>query len=187
MTGGAVPPGTAGSPIPTSRPAARAVALLLGVSLLALAVVGIWELLVRVDVVGGGSPIAGTVRRFAEVGWQDWYPVIGVLCVVLGVVFVVRAFLPLRHDHLRVRADSSVWIRPADLGRLATARANRVRGVLRSRALCNRRRLVVRAFAGGTDRDEIIANIEASIRPVLDVLVDPPTLHVFVSSSEEIR
>ncbi|WP_295629604.1 DUF6286 domain-containing protein [uncultured Corynebacterium sp.] len=154
------------SPVPLAAPAARPVAYLVVVALAAIGVVAAHDLLVRLGALDRPELVAAAVDALDDRGWDQVAPVASVIAIILGVALLFVAFKPRRRTHLRISGEADMWARPIDVGRIASAAARRIPGVVDARTAVHRRSAVVTveessagrgirdANTGGTDESD---------------------------------
>ncbi|MDX1890723.1 DUF6286 domain-containing protein [Mycolicibacterium sp. 050158] len=164
---------------PVAAPAAGYVGTLIAVLLLGLGVVGLRDGAVAAGWLDGMSWTASTVGWLDGLSFAGWMIPVGVVAVLIGVWSVLSALRPRRRTATAVNAQSSVWIGPADLARLATAVAEDVPGVLRARSTATLRKITVTAHTtGGSGATGIDAAVADSVRHAVAILREPVKVRV---------
>jgi len=159
------------------------VAQLLAVALIALGAVGLEEALVRTGAVNQPSWTSATVR--AMEGARSDRPVVLVLAialVLLGLVLVSVAFKRRPRTSVALRADTGVYLRTRDLGRVAASAIEGADAVTDTDVTSSRRTLRVRATTlAPKDRNgEIETEIRDRLSSSLEALDRPPRVKVTV-------
>lgn len=169
---------------PRPHPAARVLTVVLGIVLLILAGIAIrdaWFLFKGTDPAEGWIATALEFLATAEVDVLG--VVIGVVVALVGLWLMVAALRPRRRTHMRVAANSSVWMRPLDVARKSTAAVRRDFGSDDISSRANRKRLTV-AMAHSDGSEELAEEIQNSLRSELAVLEKPPRISVQVDPVE---
>lgn len=183
MTVESPPPGQGREP--RARPVAHYVALLIGVALLAVAVVCARELWLRNDPdISWESWVDPLVLIIGSATYRPWMLPVGVLAATLGAVLMWIGVRPRTRTHRRLASSISLWTRPSDLARLISAQAHRVPGVLSARSQVTGRTVTVTVTEAGDDAT-LVGDIEAAVTPLLDTLGLPLTVQVRVEPHRE--
>jgi hypothetical protein len=112
-----------------------------------------------------------------------WILAGGIAAAVLGLAFLIAAFLPARRSHLRAADCPCLWISPKALESMAADAAERAPGVLHGRGTLRRRRLRVEALLL-PDTPNAVAGIAEQVGDRLAGLAD---LEVSVQAKERAR
>ena len=140
------------TPAPRARPAAAGVSLVIAMLLLALAVVGVHELLVDQHWSSGSSWLGSLSRSLDGLAPGTGITALAVLVALVGLWLLVVAIAPARRTHQRTPVDDGdVWISRRAVSRLAVQAAERTPGVDSARATLSRRSLLVRATLATAD------------------------------------
>ncbi|AKK10333.1 DUF6286 domain-containing protein [Corynebacterium uterequi] len=79
----------------------------------------------------------------------------GAVAIAVALWFLVAALSPRRKRHRQVAGtDASVWVRPVDIARYATARAKAVPGVTSARSKASKKKVTVTALSSAVDAAE---------------------------------
>ncbi|MEU5875655.1 DUF6286 domain-containing protein [Glycomyces sp. NPDC047369] len=89
---------------------------------------------------------------------STWVLAGGVAAALLGLWFLVAAFLPARRSHLHADGPGDLWVAPAAVEAVAADAAERAPGVLHASSEMRRRRLRVKALLA-PDNDAAVADI----------------------------
>ena len=163
---------------PLALPAAGFTGPLVALLLLAAGAVGI-----RDGAVGAGW-IDGTPWTETAAQWVDglafagWMIPIAIVSIVLGLFLLVAALKPRRRTALEVAAQTSVYIEPSGVARIAADAARSVDGVLDARASATRRSVTVRADITGDERSELEKAIADQVGIALEPLTAAPKTKV---------
>ncbi|MFB9661156.1 DUF6286 domain-containing protein [Glycomyces mayteni] len=114
---------------------------------------------------------------------STWVLAGGVAAVLLGLWFLVAAFLPARRSHLHAEGPGDLWVTPAAVEAVAADAAERAPGVLHAATEMRRRRLRVKALlAPGSEA--AVADILESVGTRLGSLAE---IEVSVQAKEGAR
>ena len=168
-------------PAPAGRPPAVGAALLVGVVLLAAAVVAVRDGAVGLGWTGGPELIRSAVdgldgRRLGA----STFLAIGVVLAVLGLLLVLSALRRAKPTHRPV-GDETVWVSPRALAAIAAAAADRTAGVLEiGRPVVRRRRIrvPVTVMPDHDDPASVRAEAEANATAAVAVLDAMPVVVV---------
>ena len=167
-------------PVPGRGPVAVPAAGYVG-TLIALLVLGAGVIAVRDAAVFAGwldgQPFTTTVIDGIDgLTVQWWTSPVGIIAIVVGLWWIYAALRPRRPNAVAVSADTSVWIAPADLARIATAAADAVPGVLSARSSAGLRKITVTAHTTadadtGTEGQQLKSAIAAAITDAIEPLL----------------
>jgi hypothetical protein len=167
-----------------AAPAAGYVGTLIALLLLAAGVVALRDAAVFAGWLDG-RPWTSNFIDWLDGLTVQWYTSpLGVLALVIGLWWVYAALRPRRRTAVPVAAQTSVWIAPADLARIASAAAEPVPGVLDARARAGLRKIVVTAHTTSDTGDssggkQIKAAIAAAVTGAMEGFVaSPPKVSV---------
>lgn len=147
---------------PRGNPAARYLGVIIGLLLLALGLVAGRELWLRNSDVGWRSwldPVFGFFRGLEFQPWMGW---VGIGLVVLGLLLLIIALKPRPRTHRALKSPVSIWARPVDIARYATANARRTPGVRSASTSVKRRTATLEVTAVAPDSE---------VRPALEETV----------------
>lgn len=154
-------------PAPKARPAAARFALLLGLLLIGIGVVGVHDLAVARGW-ASGKTWAGAVADALDGRTADGVAVAaGVIAILVGLAVVVVALKPARRTHDRALVESDVWITSSALSAVAAKAAEDTPGVAEASARTRRSRVLVTV---ASDRPEAPAAVEANVRTAFEGL-----------------
>lgn len=168
---------------PVAAPAAAPVAVLLAVLVMALGVVGVRDALVAAGALGGSLLTARTADAIDGLGPEGWMLPVGVVLALVGMWWVLAALRPRRRTELPLSSHVSVWTRPADVARLATATTDDIPGVTKAGTTATRRRVTVRVQTSLTDTTEVHEQISEAVTARLSALSTSPRVVVRARSS----
>lgn len=171
---------------PRAQPAARYVAVVIGVGLLTVAAICGRELWLRHDPgVDWRSWIDPVVLTVGSATFQPWMLPAGIVAAVAGAVLMWIGVRPRTRTHRRVDSSTSLWTRPVDIARMASSQARRATGVLSAHSQLNGGNLVV-TISGGENDDGLASRVEATLSELIDDLGLPLTLRVRVRPHTEV-
>ncbi|GLP78393.1 hypothetical protein TUM20983_55030 [Mycobacterium antarcticum] len=130
---------------PVAAPSAGYVGTVIALVLLGAGIVALRDTAVLAGWLDG-QPFTTTAIEGIDgltVSW--WTSPVGILAILIGAWWVYAALRPRRRTAIPVAADTSVWISPANLARIASAAAQSVPGVLDARSSAGLRKIVVTA------------------------------------------
>lgn len=139
---------------PRATPSARWLAILLGLSLLALAGVFARDLWYRWGVKQPGNSWVASALDWAAFQPANALAVaVGIIVALVGLWVLVRAFKPRTRTHVRLASESSIWVRPVDIARRATFVSRNEAGGTHASSRASRTRLRVSVGDDGTGAD----------------------------------
>lgn len=167
---------------PKGNPAVRWLAVLLGLLFLALAGVIGRDLWCRYQ---KDDPTNSWIRPVFEwIGTADVSPVgvtVGIIVALIGLWLLITSFMPRPRTHVNVQSSSSIWVRPVDVARKATASARSELGRSRISSRATRRTLTVEVEDDGTGYidQRLSAALAEEVKrlnpvPQVNVTVHPP-------------
>ena len=156
---------------PRATPAARWLAVLLGLALVALGVVAGREMWMRrSDGASWPSWLDPVLEMVAENRFQPWMTWASIIAVVVGLILIVVAFKPRARTHRRLASTTSLWARPVDIARLTTATAKRTPGVGSASTRVSGKTVTAEVQANSTAdgvAESIRSSIESTVGPLL--------------------
>jgi hypothetical protein len=132
---------------PVGTPMAAIVAAVVALTLIALGVVAGREFLIARSVVRGRPWLRNAVEWLGRFTWQGWVLPVAVAATVLGMALLVIAVLPRGHHHVAGTSNPTLWLRPTDLARAATAAALRVPGIEQAHTTSGKRTVTIHIVA----------------------------------------
>lgn len=107
--------------------------------------------------------------------------VVGTLLALLGLWFVIIALKPRKRTHMPVNSATSMWVRPVDIARKATATGRYELGKVPVTSRATKKKLDVRVVDDGGEvaRDRLAASLSQQMArlepaPQISVSVTPP-------------
>ncbi|WP_293772902.1 DUF6286 domain-containing protein [uncultured Corynebacterium sp.] len=172
---------------PKASPAVRTAAVVLGVALIAAAVVcgrEVWRISVNPQATSWVQPL---VDIMATPTLQPWMVGAGAAAVVAGIVCLVLALRPRRRTHVELQAAEgpSGWVRQVDIARRCSAIARSIPGVTAARTQATRKRVLVTVNADAQDTG-VVDRVREAIAPELEQLATYPELTVVSEHIEEV-
>lgn len=128
---------------PVAAPAAGYVGTLVALLTLAVGVIALRDSTVSAGWLGGRSWITAAIEWIDGLTFTWWMIPAGIASIIVGVWWVYAALRPRRRTAIAVAAQTSVWIAPADLARVASHAAATVPGVLDARSSATLRKIKV--------------------------------------------
>jgi len=101
----------------------------------------------------------------------------GIAVAVLGLVLSIAALNPRPRTHVRYGSETSIWLRPVDIARMATHTAKEQTGAHHIRSQATRKKLSVRAQDDGRG-DALREHLEQSLAEQFAGLARPPRIDV---------
>ena len=163
---------TRGGP-PRSFPTAGWLAPVLGLGLLALAVVAGREYAVVQGHYQSEAWIEPSARWVSGTEWRPWMVVVAVVCVLVGLYFVYAAVRPRRRTHRPLRV-TGVWTRDTDVARRLSAIALDDSNTVSATTKVTSGRAHVRVFVTSPTESDLSDRLEASAA----TLAHPPRVSV---------
>lgn len=115
---------------PRATPLARYVAVVIGLALVAVAVVCGRELYLRTaDNAHGESWVEPLVMTVGNATFQPWMLPVGIITLVVGLALLWISVRPRTRTHLAIDPETGIWLRPVDIARYVSAAARSVPGV----------------------------------------------------------
>jgi hypothetical protein len=168
---------------PRRRPAAAWLGLVGAVLLAGLAVLFGQHAAAARGWTSQDSWISSALSHLDETAPSTWVVAAGIVAALLGLWFLIAAFVPARRSHLPVDGRCDLWVSARALEALAADAAERAPGVLHGRGEVRRRRLRVEALlAPGADTG--VAGVLDAVGERLTGLAD---LEVSVQAKEGSR
>lgn len=165
---------------PKGSPAARGWSILLGLLLLGLAVVTgreAWLLSSGADQPSWVQPV---LDIFATPQLEEWMVWAGLAAAILGLILLFVSLKPRPSTHRQVASDhASIWMRPVDIARVASAAARHVPGVDSAQTKASGSQVRVDVTADG-DGTELQQRVSQAVERALVVLREKPSVSVNV-------
>lgn len=169
---------------PVATPAVLPAAVLLALLLLAGGQAGVRDDLAAAGALRGSSWTATAARHIDGATPQVWMVPAGVALVLVGLWWLVLTVKPRRRTELEMESGTSVWLRPADVARLATATAEDVPGVVQARSTASRRVVTVTAQTTAHDTTQVRQQVTEAVTARLAGLRRTPRITVRAHSME---
>lgn len=166
-------------PVPLAAPAARPVAYLVALTLAAISVIAGHDLLARLEAIDRPEVIAGFVGWLDGHGWDAVLLPASIAAILLGTALVLVAVKPRRRTHVRVPGDADMWLRPVDVGRIASRTARRCPGVYDATAIAAPRAVTVTVDGAASNGDDPADKVRDAVAAELaGAVADPPVVKV---------
>lgn len=174
---------------PKASPPARGWTIIVGILLLAAAVVAGREAWVVGAKEGGVSWLQPFIDVMSTPTVATWMLVAGGVAFVVGLILLWAACAPRKAMHVQIGSeDASMWLRAVDIARVASATARRVPGTVaaRSRAKISQGRSQITVTAtGDTDDAQLKARVTEAVTAALAAITPPPEITVVIENDEE--
>lgn len=161
------------------------VAQLAALTMILLGVVGIQEALARTGIISQ-PPWIGEALTAVDGVRSDapWIVVVAVLLVVAGLLLLPMALARRPRKALTLRAGTGVYLRTADLARIAESALQGTEAVTATSVRASRRSLlVVASTIAASDRNSAITqDVRSRLEPTLATLENAPRLKVSVQN-----
>lgn len=169
---------------PRPAPSATRPATVLMLLLLGAAVVGIHDLLTHLGAVPGSSWTAAVLSSLDNQRRQGWMLPAGVVVALLGLLVIVAALRPRRRTHRQAVDDPTLWLRPVDLARTASAAALGTADVASATSTVRRRKVRTRVLAHpNADKTVVRDAVTATVAQALDPLIGAVTVTTRVTTT----
>lgn len=169
------------APEPRAYPAAGWVANIIGLLLLVLAGLAIWDLWAHYSK-GGAKPIlTPAAEQASQWTMQSWMIPAGVVSIILGLILLVLALRPRTRTHRALNSDVSAWMRPVDIARMTTANAERVPGVMKAHTVVTESKVNL-SVVGDVADDTLIQRVSNEVAPQLRQVASSPELKIKVQN-----
>lgn len=168
---------------PRHGPAATWPAVLAALLLVALAALFAQHAAAELDWTGTDSWLRGALDALHDAEPSIGVQIGGAVAFLLGLWFLIAAFVPARRSHLPADGDGDLWIAPRAVEAIASDAAARAPGVLHADSELRRRRLKVKALLA-PGRETAVADILETVGKRLHGLAE---LEVAVQAKEARR
>lgn len=174
---------------PKASPPARGWTIIVGILLLAAAVVVGRE----AWVIGADEGAASWLQPFIDVmsspEIHTWMLVAGGVAIFVGLILLWAACAPRKTTHVRIRSeDASMWLRAVDIARVASATARRVPGTTaaRSRAkIAKERSRITVTATGDADDAQLKERVTEAVTAALAAITPAPEVTVVIENEQE--
>ncbi|KAA8723768.1 DUF6286 domain-containing protein [Corynebacterium spheniscorum] len=169
---------------PKASPAARWLVIVLGLLLISLAIVlgrDLW--------LNGNRPalaVPQVLDLLSNATYEPWMLPAGIVSVVVGVIMVILALKPRKATHHQLRSTVSLWMRPVDIARKATATASRVAGVSTAHSHATKKTVNV-SITGDAEDEQLGARVEQAVTGIARELDPAPEVKVRVRPRGEVH
>lgn len=166
---------------PKASPIARALSVLLGLLLLALAGVlirEIWFVFPNDDQQSWVTPITDF---FGQDELPEWIVWVGVGSIIVGLLLLIVTFKPRPRTHRAVKSTAATWMRPVDIARISSATAQQLPGARSAHSKISKKKLQV-VIEGDVNDSSLPQRAEEAISRKLAFLQNPPAIDVSVEN-----
>lgn len=170
---------------PKASPTARWLVIILGLLLIAGAVVLGRDLWIR-DHRREELALPQVLDTLSAATYEPWMLPAGIACVVVGVILLVLALRPRKSTHHRVSSEVSLWLRPVDIARKSTATASRVTGVSTAHSQATKKAVTVHV-TGDAEDEHLGARVEQAVAAIARELDPVPEVKVRVRPRGEVQ
>ncbi len=170
---------------PVAAAAAAPLGVVFAVVLGALGVIGVRDGLVAAGALGGTPWLTTAITNVNGLTPHTWMLPAGIVAVLVGVWWVLAALKRRRRTALQLDADTSVWMRPADLARVAAAAAEDVPAVESVTASGKRKKVTVHVTSTARDSAQIRAQVQEAVAARLAPVAKMPRIKVKTRTSGE--
>ena len=168
---------------PAASPAARYLAVLLGLLLLAGAAVAGRDLYIRYTDVDWQPWVSSATTWLGDLSYRNWMLPAGIAALIIGLLLLWAAIRPRTKTHREIDSDIAVWMRPVDIARMCTASAQRVPGVMGAHTVARKRSIDVTVI-GNTRDQKLREELQQSLQPLANLVAGSPALNVQVQNKE---
>lgn len=135
-----------------AQPAARALAVIIGILLIALGVAAGYELWVNATNSSQPSLLAPILEFVTSTSYQTWMLVAAIIAAIVALLLIFAAFKPRKTTHVAYRyGDTTLQLRKLDFARLLTATALSYPGIRGAESTVGKRKATVRVDADYID------------------------------------
>lgn len=174
---------------PKASPPARGWTIIVGILLLAAAVVVGREAWVAGANEGATSWLQPFIDVMSSPEIHTWMLVAGGVAIVVGLILLWAACAPRKTTHVRIGSeDASMWLRAVDIARVASATARRVPGTTaaRSRAKITKERSRITVTAtGDADDAQLKERVTEAVTAALAAITPAPEVTVVIENEQE--
>lgn len=174
---------------PKASPPARGWTIIVGILLLAAAVVVGREAWVAGANEGATSWLQPFIDVMSSPEIHTWMLVAGGVAIFVGLILLWAACAPRKTTHVRIGSeDASMWLRAVDIARVASATARRVPGTTaaRSRAKITKERSRITVTAtGDADDAQLKERVTEAVTAALAAITPAPEVTVVIEDEQE--
>lgn len=156
------------------------IGVVLAVVVTALGVLGIIEALIGAGVIGGRSWIAEAASSSGGLRPARWLVPAGAALILLGLWLLVAALRRRPRRVVALTSATGVYLRTADLARLAEASARRTDGVIDAHAGASRRTISVSVTTTTSQTTDLGTRVEQAVAHRLQAVAKPPRIRTRV-------
>lgn len=168
-----------------AQPAARGVALFIGLVLIALGCVAGRELWVLFSHTTQSSWLEAALRYARGAQLETWMFIVAGALAVLAVILLVVSLKPRRTTHVEYHyGDTTLHVRRTDVARLLTASALDIPGVRAAESTVGKRKATVNVTTETAD-SHITERVQAEASQHLEALESPLSLNVHNRSAQK--
>lgn len=165
-----------GAPLPAAKAPVgpgliTGLGLLWSLVLIGVGVVGVQAALVAAGWLDGTSWLTWILEQLDGLTPSVWMVPVGIVLVLLGLWLLLMALRPRPAKDMTLDASTGVFLKPADVARLAAASADQVDGVQDVRASASRGGVALRVV--GTGSSAVAGDVERAVADRLSAF-DPP-------------
>ena len=168
---------------PAASPAARYLAVLIGLLLVAAAVVAGRDLYIRYTDVEWQPWVSAATGWIGDLTYRAWMLPAGIAALIIGLLLIWAAIRPRTKTHRELTSEVAVWMRPVDVARMCTASAQRVPGVMGAHTVARKRSIDVTVI-GNTADQRLREELQQSLQPLASLVAGSPRLNVQVQNKE---
>jgi len=168
---------------PVAAAAAAPLGVVFAVVLGALGVIGVRDGLVAAGALGGTPWLTSAITNVNGLTPHTWMLPAGIVAVLVGVWWVLAALKRRRRTALQLDADTSIWMRPTDLARVAAAAAEDVPAVESVTASGKRKKVTVHVTSTARDSAQIRAQVHEAVTARLQSVAKTPRIKVKTRTS----
>lgn len=149
---------------PVAAPAATPVGVLIALLLIAAGVVAVREMLLSANAISGPSWVLNTAAWVDRLPPAAWLIPAGIGAILVGLWWLISALKPRRRTELRMADEHDLWMRRADISRIAHATADSVAGTTSASARTGRRRVTVTVTTTEAEAPELRTAVSDAVR-----------------------
>ncbi|MBZ8177697.1 hypothetical protein GP475_02260 [Corynebacterium poyangense] len=167
---------------PRANPFARWTTIVIGILLVALAVIAgrdIWVLSSQTTQQPWLKPVFGLFNE----SLPSWIVPASIAAMIIGLILVIIALKPRKRTHRAITSPISLWTRPVDISRMASQTARKVPGVSNAHSAVKGSSLSVNV-AGDTTDPSLAERVEAALAPLVNRVDSPKQVKVRVQQEE---
>lgn len=169
---------------PVRDPGAKWVSVILGILLVAFAIIIGREFWVLYGDTTATSWLEPVYSWIGTLTYQSWMFPVGILLCVIALVLLCVTFWPRKSTHRQIESATSLWMRPIDIARLCTAQAEKVPGVLHAHSTVTPKHITVSVNGDTTTAEDLTRRVTEHLTPHLAHVAGAPTLTVHVKEPE---